>query len=182
MTSSRCVFESILSQYFQSNFGDMLAFRPPQGSKWVSFGCLEAANQCTFRDSGGTMVPEWLQGSKKEPFWVALGCVLGMFGMYFWHNMLCKMQWICLRFWWPQFVFFIKDCKQFVLLYCFFVTFCCVHATLQTWSRSRRQARPKTTGVARTCQQKITLSVSLESACAVFPTVVKHFFSTVIQP
>ena len=57
------------------------------------------------------MVPEWLQGPKKEPFWVALGCVLGMFGMYSGHNILCKMQWICSRFWWPQFVFFIKDCK-----------------------------------------------------------------------
>ena len=25
------------------------------------------------------MVPEWLQGSKKEPFWVTLGCVFGLF-------------------------------------------------------------------------------------------------------
>ena len=31
MTFSCCVFESILSQYFESNFEDLLAFRVPIG-------------------------------------------------------------------------------------------------------------------------------------------------------
>ena len=36
------------------------------------------------------MVPEWLQGSKKEPFGVTLGCVLGMFRMHFGPNICAK--------------------------------------------------------------------------------------------
>ena len=48
--------------------------------------------------------------------------------------------------------------------------------TLWTLSRSRLQARPKTTGVAGICKHKIIISVASLSASLVSPTVVKHFF------
>ena len=48
--------------------------------------------------------------------------------------------------------------------------------TLWTWSRLRRQARPKTTGVAGTCKHEIIILVASVSAHLVNARVVEHFF------
>ena len=48
--------------------------------------------------------------------------------------------------------------------------------TLWTWSRLRRQARPKTTGVAGTCKHEIIILVAYVSAHLVNARVVEHFF------
>ena len=48
--------------------------------------------------------------------------------------------------------------------------------TLWTWSRLRRQARPKTTGVAGTCKHEIIIRVASVSAHLVNARVVEHFF------
>ena len=48
--------------------------------------------------------------------------------------------------------------------------------TLWTWSRLRRQARPKTTGVAGTCKHEIIILVASVSAHLVNARVVEQFF------
>ena len=42
------------------------------------------------------MVPEWFQGLKKEPFWVTLLCVLGMFRMHLGSN-ICEFVMHCVK-------------------------------------------------------------------------------------
>ena len=72
--------------------------------------------------------------------------------------------------------FLIRDCKysSFTLfVWCVFHLFI---LTLQTWSRPRRQTRPKTTGVAGTCKHEVIIFVAPVSAHLVNTTVVQHFF------
>ena len=76
-----CLFRVVfLDQYFWSTFSGILsicwASGSPWWSKWVSSGDLEGPNSCAISDPGGTMVPRWLPGSKKESFLVTSGCLL----------------------------------------------------------------------------------------------------------
>ena len=80
---------------------------------------------------------------------------------------------------------FFQDCGEFRLYFlikdCFIYTFFLYvfHVfifTLWTWSRLRRQARPKTTGVAGTCKHEMTILVASVSAHLVNARVVEQFF------
>ena len=70
----------------------------------------------------------------------------------------------------------IKDCKYSSFTLFFVRVFHVFIFTLWTWSRLRRQARPKTTGVAGTCKHEIIILVASVSAHLVNARVVEHFF------
>ena len=118
------------------------------------------------------MVPRWLPGSKKEPFWVTLGSLLGVF-------------WSVISMFLYKYIIFFQDCGEFRLhfsdqglfhLHRFLYVFHVFILTLWTWSRLHRQARPKTTGVAGTCKHEIIILVASVSAHLVNARVVEQFF------
>ena len=61
-------------------------------------------------------------------------------------------------------------------LHVFLCDFHLLILTLLTWSRPRRQAGLKTTGVAGTCKHKVIIFVASVSALLVNATVVKQLF------
>ena len=75
MTFSCCVFESILLQYFESNFEDLLAFRVPIGLQmglWGHFWCQISAHFVT-------LVASWFQSGSKAPKRSHFGSLWGVF-------------------------------------------------------------------------------------------------------
>ena len=70
----------------------------------------------------------------------------------------------------------IKGCKYSSFTLFFVRVFHVFIFTLWTWSRLRRQARPKTTGVAGTCKHEVIILVASVSAHLVNARGVEHFF------
>ena len=65
------------------------------------------------------MVPEWLQGSKKEPFGVTLGCVL----VLFWYVFCVTFQCLCSRCGDFSSYFLLQivtRCSYYILICCVF--------------------------------------------------------------
>ena len=63
------------------------------------------------------MVPRWLPGSKKEPFWVTLGCLFGVF-------------WSVISMFYIKCKVFFQDCGEFSLDFlikdfCIYIFFTC---------------------------------------------------------
>ena len=118
------------------------------------------------------MVPRWLPGSKTEPFWVTLGCLFEVF----W-NVICMIFILNVKCFFKIVVNSGYICDQGLFhLHRFLYVFHVFILTLWTWSRLRRQARPKTTGVVGTCKNEIIILVASVSAHLVNARVVEHFF------
>ena len=73
------------------------------------------------------MVPRWLPGSKKESFWVTLGCLLEIIWSVFCMISYTKCKVVfqgCSDF---RSYFLIKDCRYYLFTCCFLMCFAFVY-------------------------------------------------------